>query len=57
MLCLYDTSLLLADLFPDLIVLTSPPEHSEAPKTIFIYLTLHATKPITLVNGREWLKC
>ena len=42
------------DLFPDLIVLTSPNEHSEDPIPIMFEVTLQATKPRTLVDGKEY---
>ena len=40
------------DLFPDFIVLTSPYERSEDPIPRIFEVTLHATKPRTLVDGK-----
>ena len=44
----------MADVLPDLIVFTSPQERSAAPITRTFDVTLHATKPITLVKGSEY---
>ena len=41
-----------ADLFPDLIVLTSPHERSADPITRNFEVTLQATEPRTLVDGK-----
>ena len=43
-----------ADLFTDLIVLTSLHELSADPIPIIFEVTLQATKPITLVGGKEY---
>ena len=43
-----------ADLFPDLIVLTSPHERSAYPIPSIFEVTLQATKPITLVDDKEY---
>ena len=42
-----------ADLFPDFIVLTSPYERSVDHIPRMFEATLQATKPITLVDGKE----
>ena len=44
-----------ADLFPDLIVLTSPHECSEDPIPSIFEVTLKTTKPGTLGGGKEYL--
>ena len=54
MLFFSDTSLLIVDLFPYLIFLTSPQEYSAALIPRIFDVTLHATKPSTLVYGREY---
>ena len=41
-----------ADIFPGLIVLTSPHECSEDPIAIIFEVTLQATQPRTLVDGK-----
>ena len=43
-----------ADIFPDLIVLTSPHERSEDPITRGFEVTLQATKPRTLVDSKNY---
>ena len=43
-----------ADLFPDLIVLTSPHELSADPNPRIFKVTLQAKKPRTLVYGNEY---
>ena len=43
-----------ADLFSDLIVLTSPHERSEDPIPGIFEVTLQATKPRTFVDGNEY---
>ena len=43
-----------ADLFPDLIVLKTTPERSADPIPRTFEVTLQATKPITLVDGKEY---
>ena len=43
-----------SDLFPDLIVLTSPHEPSVDPIIGIFKVTLQATKPRTLVDGKEY---
>ena len=43
-----------ADLFPDLIVFTSPHERSAAPIPSTFDVTLHATNPRTFVKGSEY---
>ena len=43
----------MADLFPDLVVFMSPQELSDAPIPRTFDVTLHATKPRTLVFGSE----
>ena len=43
------------DIFPDLIVLTSPHESSSNPIPRIFEFTLQATKPRTLVDGKECL--
>ena len=43
-----------ADIFPDLIVLTSPHESSADPIASIFEVTLQATKPITLVDSTEY---
>ena len=48
-------SLTRADLFPDLIVLTSPHELSADPIPRIFEVTLQATKPRTLVDVKEYL--
>ena len=40
-----DISLQIADIFPDLIILTSPHERSEDPIPIFFEVNLQASKP------------
>ena len=47
-------SLSRADLFPDLIVFTSPHELSVDPIPRIFEVNLQATKPITLVDGKEY---
>ena len=47
-------SLSRADLFPDLIVLTSPHELSANPITRIFEVTLQATKPRHLVDGNDY---
>ena len=47
-------SLLRADLFADLIVLTSPHELSEDPIPEIFEVTLQATKPRTLLDGKDY---
>ena len=42
------------DLFLDFIVLTSPHERSADPTPIIFEVTLQATKPRTLVDGKEY---
>ena len=42
------------DIFPDLIVLTSPHERSADPIPIIFEVTLQATKPRTLIDGIEY---
>ena len=44
----------MADIFPYLIVFTSPQERSAAPTPRTFDVTLHATKPRTLVKGSEY---
>ena len=43
-----------ADLFPDFIVLTSPHQRSADPIPRIVEVTLQATKPRTLVDGKEY---
>ena len=43
-----------ADILPDFIVLTSPHEHSADPIPSSFEVTLQATKPRTLVGGKEY---
>ena len=47
-------SLPISDLFPDLIVLTSPHERSAGPIPRIFEVTLQAKKPITLVDVKEY---
>ena len=44
-----------ADLLLDLIVLTSPHESSANPIKLTFKVTLQATKPRTLVDGKDYL--
>ena len=44
-----------SDIFPDLIVLTSPHERSADPIPSIFEVTLQATKPRTLVDGKDYL--
>ena len=46
-----------ADLFPDLSVLTSPHERSADPIPIVFEVTLQATKPRTLLDGKDYFEC
>ena len=46
-----------ADLFPVLIVLTSPNERSADPIPRIFEVTMQATKPRTLVDGKDYLLC
>ena len=46
-----------ADLFPDLIVLTSPHERSAYPIPSIFGDTLQATKPITFVDVKDYFWC
>ena len=43
-----------ADIFPDLIVLTSPHERSADHIPVIFEVTLQATKPRTLVDGKDY---
>ena len=45
------------DLFPDLVVLTSPHERSADPITEIFEGTQQSTKPRTLVGGKEYFLC
>ena len=47
-------SLPIYDLFPDLIVLKPPHEHSSDPIQRIFEVTLQATNPRTLVDGNEY---
>ena len=47
-------SLTRADIFTYLIVLTSPHERSADPISSIFEVTLQATKPTTLVDGKEY---
>ena len=49
-----DILLIVEDLLPDLIVFTSPQEYSSAPIPRTFDMTLHATKPITLLQGSDY---
>ena len=52
-----EISLPRSDLFPDLIVLTSPHEHSADLIPSVFEVTLQAKKPRTLVDGKEYFWC
>ena len=54
-LCFSKKSLSRADLLPDLIVLTSPHERSVDPIPIIFEVNLQATKPSTVVDGKDYL--
>ena len=47
-------SLPIDDKFPDLIVLTSPHERSADPIPIVFEVTLQATEPRTLLDGKDY---
>ena len=53
-LCFLKMSLTRADLFPDLIVLTSPHGRSAYPIADIFEVTLKATKPRPLVDGKDY---
>ena len=53
-LCFSEMSLPRDDIFPDLIILTSPHEHLEDPIPRIFKVTLQATKPTALVDGKDY---
>ena len=52
MICLSDISLIMDNVFPRLIVLTSTQESSAAPMPRIFDVALHTTKPSTFVYGK-----
>ena len=56
-LCFLEKSLPRADIFPDVIVLTSPHESSADPIPRIFEVNLQVTKPRTLVDGNDYFWC
>ena len=55
--CFSEMPLTWADIFPDFIVLISPHEHSADPIPSVFEVAMKATKPRTLVGGKEYFWC